>query len=133
VAASADGQPDLETMADAYGAEHERTYGHRAEAEEVECVTLRVKAKVTTDRGPMPDAMAGLKALVETIEKRAQRAAYFGPVHGHMETPVISRADLLAAPQAGPAIIEEYDSTCVVPPGWRAELDRRGTLHLHRE
>ncbi len=133
VMTDAAGLPDLAAMADAYGAEHERTYGHRAEAEEVECVTLRVKAKVTTERGPMPDAMAGLKALAGNSEKRAPRAAYFGPVHGQMETPVVSRADLLAGPQAGPAIIEEYDSTCVVPPGWRAELDDRGTIHLHRE
>jgi N-methylhydantoinase A len=133
VTAAADGLPELAAMADAYGAEHERTYGHRAEAEEVECVTLRVKAQVTTERHPMPDAMAGLRALADARAKHPPRAAYFGPVHGQMETPVVARADLLAGPLAGPVIVEEYDSTGVVPPGWRVELDDRGTLHLHRE
>jgi N-methylhydantoinase A len=36
---------------------------------------------------------------------------------------VISRAALLDAPLEGPLIIEEYDATCVVPPGCIVTLD----------
>jgi N-methylhydantoinase A len=35
----------------------------------------------------------------------------------------LSRADL-ATGRPGPCIIEEYDATCVVPPGAEAVLDR---------
>ena len=42
--------------------------------------------------------------------------AYFGPAHGWRDTDVVNRADL-REPRAGPCIVEEYDSTCVVPPG----------------
>ena len=40
---------------------------------------------------------------------------------------MLSRADL-AAGRAGPLIVEEYDSTCVVPPGARAERDGAGNI-----
>jgi len=28
----------------------------------------------------------------------------------------------------GPVIVEEYDATCVVPPGWAAGLDSGGNI-----
>ncbi len=31
---------------------------------------------------------------------------------------------------AGPAIVEQFDATAVVPPGWRACVDRYGNLIL---
>ena len=37
------------------------------------------------------------------------------------------RSDL-ATPRRGPLIVEEYDATCVVPPGARVELDRSGNI-----
>ncbi len=37
------------------------------------------------------------------------------------------RSDL-AQPRIGPLIVEEYDATCVVPPGARAELDAGGNI-----
>ena len=54
------------------------------------------------------------------------RRAYFGEL-GWLETPVLARADL-AAGRPGPLIVEEYDSTCVVPPGARAEIDAAGNI-----
>jgi len=50
------------------------------------------------------------------------RHAYFGPARGWCDTAIINRSDL-REPSAGPCIIEEYDSTCVVPPGSPADLD----------
>ena len=55
------------------------------------------------------------------------RRVYFGGELGWIETPVLRRSDL-AAKRAGPAIIEEYDATCVVPPGATAELDRAASI-----
>ena len=50
------------------------------------------------------------------------RQAYFGPARGWCDTAIINRSDLWE-PRAGPCIIEEYDSTCVLPPGSTANLD----------
>jgi N-methylhydantoinase A len=58
---------------------------------------------------------------------QAARKAYFGAEHGWLDTPVLVRADL-AAGRKGPLIVEEYDSTCVVPPGAHAERDSTGNI-----
>lgn len=58
---------------------------------------------------------------------QASRRAWFGDKHGWMDTPVMSRADL-AETRTGPLIIDEYDTTCVVPPGARAERDSAGNI-----
>ena len=57
------------------------------------------------------------------------RNAYFGPEAGWIETPVVGRSDL-AGGAAGPLIVEEYDATCLVPPGARASLDDYGSIVL---
>ena len=45
--------------------------------------------------------------------------------------PVISRAALLdSPPRRGPLIVEEYDATCVVPPGCRVTLDSLGNIDI---
>jgi N-methylhydantoinase A len=33
----------------------------------------------------------------------------------------------------GPAIVEEFGATTVVPPGWRGEVDEYGNLRFERE
>ena len=60
---------------------------------------------------------------------RPTRRVYFGPGLGWRETPILDRP-ALAAPRVGPCIIEEYDATCVVPPGARATLDRDGNIAI---
>jgi N-methylhydantoinase A len=52
------------------------------------------------------------------------RRAYFG---SWIETPVMRRSDLSQA-KKGPLIVEEYDATCVVPPGAKAQLDAGGNI-----
>jgi N-methylhydantoinase A len=37
------------------------------------------------------------------------------------------RSDLTAT-RTGPLIVEEYDATCVIPPGAKAELDVGGNI-----
>ena len=129
LAAGCSGEPDFAQLAEAFGDEHERTYGHQAEREEVECVALRVVARVPAESVfNQKSSRAGTNEIRET-----NRQAWFGPGHGRLETPVIARAGLSAAPRRGPLIVEEYDATCVVPPGWIAELDGVNNIVLHRK
>ena len=55
------------------------------------------------------------------------RPAYFGKERGWIDTPVRRRSDLKAA-SSGPLIVEEYDSTCIIPPDAHAELDAGGNI-----
>jgi N-methylhydantoinase A len=44
---------------------------------------------------------------------------------------VLSRAALLdSPPRQGPLIVEEYDATCVVPPGCSVTLDALGNIDI---
>ena len=116
----------LAALEEAFGAEHERTYGHRAGPEEpVELVTLRVLGRGARPAAPPPriDRAAG------PAPGTATRPAYFGPESGWCEAAVIGRADL-AEGREGPLIVEEYDATCVVPPGVRAALNDAGCIVL---
>jgi N-methylhydantoinase A len=111
-------------LAEGFHAEHARTYGHRAGAEEpVEIVTLQVVGRGLPDAPRLPETLEAAGAPVPS----APRRAYFGPQRGWMETPVLARTDL-AAPRPGPVIVEEYDATCLVPPGTVARLDGFGNI-----
>jgi N-methylhydantoinase A len=109
----------------AFGAEHERTYGHRAGPDEpVELVSIQLVGSGLREDGDVPQRV--ISSRPEPAAS-ASRPAYFGDEHGWLETPVLSRADL-AAGRAGPLIVEEYDATCVVPPGAHAECDAAGNI-----
>ena len=56
---------------------------------------------------------------------KATRPVYFEASGGFTDTPVYERGKLLPADTwEGPAVIEEPDSTIIVPPGYRATVDR---------
>ncbi len=116
----------LAALEEAFGVEHERTYGHRAGADEpAELVTFnfvgRKKSKVAVPIAPVPQGESGTEAL--------SRMAYFGPDTGWLMVPILRRGDL-ARRRQGPLIVEEYDSTCVVPGGAWAELNADGSIAL---
>jgi N-methylhydantoinase A len=113
---------------EAFGREHARTYGHRAGPDEpVEIVSLRVVGRGLSDRPRVVDRPAAGVAPRTTAAVAAMRRVYFGAQAGWITTPILSRSDL-ATPREGPAIVEEYDATCVVPPGARVALDAWGNI-----
>ena len=115
----ADGTPDPERLARDFIDEHERTYGHRSDIDPVDLVTLKVTARVAAAEAPS-------RAPVDRSNSGASggaRDVYFGHEAGVVRTPILNRADLAGHTLDGPLIVEEYDATCVIPPGGRATLD----------
>ncbi|WP_158971553.1 hydantoinase/oxoprolinase family protein [Chachezhania sediminis] len=126
---TASGLTDRAQMREAFSAEHEATYGHRTDAAPVQSVNLRVIGTVALD----DDVAIDLKsALAAPTEKGRTRLVHFGD-HGAHETPILQRSDLNGTPRKGPMIVEEYDTTCVVPPDWAATLDPFGNIILTAE
>jgi len=124
-------QAALAALEEAFGVEHERTYGHRAGVEEpVELVSLEVIGRGIPDMPRAASAAAASLAPDIAIAEPARRA-YFGPAQGWLEARIVNRS-ALKAPHAGPCIVEEYDATCLVPPGWNARLDAHGNIVLSR-
>lgn len=58
----------------------------------------------------------------------ARRSVYFGPDWGRIDTAIIDRAGLGSGSRNGPAIIEEYEGTTIVPPDCTARLDEKGNI-----
>jgi N-methylhydantoinase A len=113
-------------LEEAFGREHERTYGHRAGADEpIELVNAQVVGHGVSERSRVPERIVADRHGM--IDRPPPRQAYFGPDAGWLETPVLLRSDL-ATPRDGPCVVEEYDATCVVPPDARAALDVYGNI-----
>ncbi len=100
----------------AFEAEHERTYGHRAETDPVEVVAFRLRATLPAPDLPLPRADPSENGDLT-------RRAYFGADYGWMDTPVLQRGGLPSKPTKGPLIVEDYDSTTLIPPGATGCLD----------
>ena len=122
----APGTPNLRAMARAFDREHERTYGHPSEGDPVDLVNVKVLARVAVDT-PEPNRRL-LPAPPATLG--APRDVYFGPADGTRETEIVARTGLNGDWREGPVIVEEYDATCVVPPGCRARLDALGNIDI---
>ncbi|PKP85732.1 MAG: methylhydantoinase [Alphaproteobacteria bacterium HGW-Alphaproteobacteria-2] len=130
-----DGPLDEAALSAVWKAFHERhraEYGHAFEASPIEIVTVKVRGIGAVDKlGTPPEAPSGGKAepvgqgrCVFRIEDRLQA----------FDTPYYDRAALPAGQMLhGPAILLQTDSTTVVPPDWRFEVDRFGNVLMTRD
>ncbi len=107
---------------------HQRIHGHAAREKSVEVVSYRLRVRVTVPkyapqakapRAPSPPSPQAIKGT---------RRVYFDAEEA-TETTIYDRDRLeIGAAFAGPAIVEQFDATSVVPPRWRASVDRYGSL-----
>ena len=110
-------------MARLFHEEHQRRYGFSNPDTPVQTTTIRL----------------GVIGRVAPVDLPAARAAGTAPSgrrsiwHDgrHIPVDVFARAVVGAgAVVHGPAIIEQADTTTLLLPGWQAQADRLGTLHL---
>ena len=85
----------------------------------MELVNIAVIGHCIPDSSRVPEKLYAEEALTPVNDSRK---AYFGKSHGWIETAVVARADLQKK-RIGPAIVEEYDATCLIPPEAEAHLD----------
>ncbi|MDR6951301.1 N-methylhydantoinase A [Ancylobacter sp. 3268] len=102
-----------------FHAEHQREYNFRRDDAPVSFFRLNLKAI-----GIVPKAEFAVHAPTGAIPAPASRRRVWFDGEG-LDTPVYARDDLPCGfAFEGPAIVEQLDSTTVVPPGARAEVDR---------
>ena len=122
-----DGQTSgAEDVEERFHAAHEALYGYRLERP-LELVCLRTRAELRTERTrPHPPRAKRLAASAV----RGTRRTWFGR---SVEAARIDRAALPPGTRfTGPAIVEEYSGTTLVPPGWSARVCAGGHLLLVR-
>ena len=112
---------------------HEAEYGHYFEADPVELLNVRVTAIGDVESYAPPEIAAD--GALETA-KTTESTVVFGTPDDPEEltVPRYEREKLAAGTEIdGPAIIDEFDSTVVVNPGWTATVDANGSIILTTE
>jgi N-methylhydantoinase A len=121
---------DLDDAVARFHAEHERAYNYRRDGSPVEIYRLSLRAVGVT---PKPE-LKQHELNGGGTKPHASRPVHFDSAGGAVDTPLYVRSDLPAgAKLEGPAVIDQLDSTTVVPPGWRAEVDEWLNIRMHKE
>jgi N-methylhydantoinase A len=120
----------LESLLDRLDDEHFRTYGHHKARHAARIANLRVRAICATERlNPLRALSAAERQPAPGRSgRRTSRDAYFGPEFGRIDTPIVARMELDGTPRMGPLIVEEMDSTTIIPPDVTAQLDELSNL-----
>jgi N-methylhydantoinase A len=107
---------------------HERAYGHADREAPAEIVNLRAQLRAGRPRVPLGEAPP---CSGPPPPRQTRRIWLDG---GPVEARVFDRAALGAGARlTGPAIVEQPDTTVLVPGGHTGEVDRLGNLILRRE
>jgi len=124
---------DLSAAVAGFHGAHERRFGYNDPTERVQVVNVRLKARGLADRPEIERAPLEPSAQATPSEIRTVVFAGEGGAEPH-QTPIFDRATLTpGAMIVGPAIITQYDTTTVLPPGWRATVDAVRNLVVEQE
>jgi len=103
--------------------QHQMRYGYGHPGRQIELVTLRVRARVKSQRLPRPKVSSQTK---RTLPMERRSSWFEGK---QINTAVYQRESLTTGRSLrGPAIISEYSATTCVPPGAMFAVDRVGNL-----
>lgn len=126
------GRESLETLSRNFEAAYRTLYGRTAPGVAIEALNWRLVVS-----GPPPEIrMAGAGDRQSRVPApgdalKSRRPAYFPEADGFVETPVYDRYALgPGVALEGPAIVEERESTAVIPPGFRISVDECLTLRV---
>ncbi len=114
-------------LQEAFALAHVQHYGYRSDEEGVETMNLRVIARAAAKTSQVPERLSfdGGDGVVA-----GSRSVYFGPEFGAVDTPVCGRGALSAEWRRGPLLVEEFDSTTVVPPDGRVRRIAWDTIEI---
>jgi N-methylhydantoinase A/oxoprolinase/acetone carboxylase beta subunit len=119
----------VETLRRSFHDIHEREYSRRFEESDIEIPNVRVRGIGLMPPLEVPEVEHGESSPEEAL--RYERDAWFrlGGTLEQVPTRFFDRTALKAGSRLeGPAIVNQYDSTTVIPPGLTARVDRFGNI-----
>lgn len=128
-----DGALSAQSLRDArarFDERHARVHGHAASDRPVEVVSYRVRVRVAVPKyAALPQAAPATPRAVSAARK-GERLVYFDP-KAPVTATVYERDGLdVGARVQGPCVVEQFDATTIVPPGWSAQVDEYRNLIL---
>src|SRR5712691_6883493 len=129
VAVGADGLA-LDAIEAAFHRQHLAAYGHASPDAAIELVNARLTAYGLVAKPSGERYRSAVASIDDALV--ARRPVWFdGAPH---DCPVWERERLPErAVLRGPAVVEEFGATTVVPPGWHGVIDEHGNLRFERE
>jgi N-methylhydantoinase A/oxoprolinase/acetone carboxylase beta subunit len=118
-----------DSLARAFHLEHERQFGYHRPDSAILAAALRLRILIKHDWVRLSD-LEPVRALQKTGSR--YRAAYFGHHLGWHQATLCGREALVGDRVPGPVIVEEFDTTIVVPPGWEVTTGALGSVVLER-
>lgn len=113
---------------EAFHEAHLEEYGHRFKDGSVEIINIRVEASGLMDELPTPAPAPGADLADALLETRPVVFDVDGKPTG-LDTGFYDRDRMgVGTSFEGPAIIEQYDTTTVVPPGFSGVVDEAGNI-----
>jgi N-methylhydantoinase A len=111
---------------------HEKIHGHAAMEKTVDVVSYRLRIRVAVPKYSPQPLPAGKPSSPPFAAVKGTRRVLFD-ANKAVKTTVYDRDQLAAGTVfTGPAIVEQFDATTVVPHNWHAAVDRYGNLVLER-
>jgi N-methylhydantoinase A len=118
----------LDHAVETFHAEHEREHNYRRDDAPVEIYRLNVRAVGVT---PKP-AFTRYESNGSRPQPVTTRQVLFDEQNQWLETPIFQRHSLDAGTTLeGPAIVEQLDTTVLIPPGIRAQVDEWLNIRMH--
>ena len=122
------GPGSLDEAVQRFHEQHEQEFAYRRDDAPVEIYQIALEAIGTT---PKPAFVAQPRTSGVMPEPKERRRVWFEST-GWVDTPVYDRDELPPGSTfPGPAVIDQLDSTTVVPPGCRAEIDEWLMILIH--
>lgn len=101
--------------------------------ESVEVVNLRISTTIERRKHVLPTVPERATKDGSPMPTSTRRVGFLG-VEERRESPIYARDSLdRQTTIVGPAVIEQYEATTVVPPDWQAQSDKIGNLILTRQ
>ncbi|KGJ02638.1 N-methylhydantoinase A [Paracoccus halophilus] len=119
--------PTVEALKQAFFRQHETAYGHYNPDAGVEVVNVRIRATMEFAKQTLTAARPDGKA-----EPVATEQIWFEQT-GFVPSPVYQREQLAEGTSLfGPALITQFDTTTLVPPGWTIRVDGAMNMIMER-
>jgi N-methylhydantoinase A len=121
----------LAAARDRFDERHARSHGHAARERPVEVVSYRLRVRVAVPKYELRETAAPSSPRpVADAVKGTRSVSFNGPV---VDAVLYERDRLdIGATIAGPALVEQFDATTVIPPRWNGQVDGYGNLILAR-
>ncbi len=122
----------LAAARDRFDVRHAQIHGHAAKERAVEVVSYRVRVRVPVPKYvPQPESIPAKPQPASAAAKGTRNVNF--DARSAVEATVYERDKLdVGATVAGPAIVEQFDATTIIPPGWGARVDEFRNLILQR-